>query len=64
LVGDAVPDNIPHGNSNARKDPVEDQAVGDGNLNGKIIDKIENGKVDSHDESPQTEINGNGTFID
>jgi len=63
LVGDAVPDDVPHRNAHAAEQAVVHQAVGSGDLDGKIIDKVINGKVDPHDEGPQTKINGNGSCI-
>jgi hypothetical protein len=64
LVGNAVPDNIPHGNPHSAKDAVKHKAVGHRNLYREKIYKIKHGKVDPHDEGPQTKINGNGFFIE
>jgi hypothetical protein len=64
LVGNTVPDNIPHRDANTAKKNIKYQAVGQRYLNGKVIKKVKNGKVDPHDEGPQTEINGNGSCIE
>ena len=64
LVGNAVPDDVPHGNACSAKEKVENHAVGQRHLDREVIDKIENGKVDPRNEGPQTKINGNGSFIE
>jgi hypothetical protein len=64
LVGNAVPDDIPHGDAHQRKKSVEHQAIGQCHLNGEKIDEVKNRKVDPHDEGPQTKINGNGLSIE
>jgi triacylglycerol esterase/lipase EstA (alpha/beta hydrolase family) len=63
LIRDAVSYNIPHRNADSAKEYIKYQAVCQGYFNREVIDKIKNGKVDPHDEGPQTKINGNGSCI-
>jgi hypothetical protein len=64
LIGYTVAYNVPHGDTNTAEEKIKYGTVGKRHLDGEKIDKIKNGKVDPRDEGPQTEINGNGSFIE
>ncbi len=59
LIGDAVSYHIPHGYPDDAEKKVVNKTICNGNFQREIIDKIENGKVDPHQEDPRTKINGN-----